>query len=85
MWQRGIEKVTKRYKLAAAARNLGLIMRKLFGVGKPRCLQGLGDLFCALIGAMERLPDGSRGVFKQLSVNRREIRSLRAKKRFFVF
>lgn len=32
-------------------------MRKLFGVGKPRCLQGLGDLFCALICVR----DGSRG------------------------
>jgi transposase len=80
-WQRGLEKVTKRYQLAAAARNLGLIMRKLFGVGKPRCLQGLADLFCALICVMERLPDGSRGVFKTLSENHREMRSLRAKER----
>jgi len=41
MWLRGIEKVNKRYKIVTAARNLGLIMRKLFGVGKPRCLQGM--------------------------------------------
>lgn len=41
MWLRGIEKVNKRYKMVVAARNLGLIMRKLFGVGTPRCLQGL--------------------------------------------
>ena len=26
--------------MVAAARNLGLVMRKLFGIGKPRCLQG---------------------------------------------
>lgn len=39
-WLRGLEKVNKRYKMVAAARNLGLVMRKLFGIGKPRCLQG---------------------------------------------
>jgi len=38
-WLRGLEKVNKRYKMVAAARNLGLMMRKLFGIGKPRCLQ----------------------------------------------
>jgi len=38
-WLRGLEDVNKRYKIVAAGRNLGLIMRKLFGFGKPRCLQ----------------------------------------------
>ncbi len=38
-WSRGLEKVNKRYKMVAAAGNLGLVMRKLFGIGKPRCLQ----------------------------------------------
>jgi len=52
MWQRGIEKVNKRYKIVVAARNLGLIMRKLFGVGKPRCLQGMK---CWLWGCASRL------------------------------
>ena len=32
--------MTKRYLIAAAAHNLGRILRKLFGVGKPRALQG---------------------------------------------
>ena len=32
--------MTKRYLLAAAAHNLGRILRKLFGVGKPKRLQG---------------------------------------------
>jgi transposase len=41
-WLCGLEKVAKRYKLVAAARNLGLLMLKLFGVGKPRSLQGAG-------------------------------------------
>lgn len=39
-WFRGLEKINKRYKIQTAARNLGLLMRALFGVGKPRCLQG---------------------------------------------
>jgi len=43
-WLRKIENVTKRYVLAAAAHNLGRIMRKLFGVGKPRVLQPEGGL-----------------------------------------
>ena len=42
-WLRGMAKVTKRYLLQVAARNLGLIMRKLFGMGTPRGLQPEGD------------------------------------------
>lgn len=38
-WLHGISKVSKRYLIQVAARNLGLIMRKLFGVGTPRSLQ----------------------------------------------
>lgn len=38
-WLRGIGKVFKRYAIHAAARNLGLLMRALFGVGTPRTLQ----------------------------------------------
>lgn len=36
---RGVEKISKRYLIVTAARNLGLIMLKLFGIGKPRKLQ----------------------------------------------
>ena len=43
-WLRGIEKVQKRYLVAAMARNLGLIVRKLFGIGTPRGLQGRGGV-----------------------------------------
>lgn len=39
----GLAKVAKRYLLQVAARNLGLIMRKLFGMGTPRGLQPEGD------------------------------------------
>jgi transposase len=49
---RGQEKVTKRYLIQVAARNLGLLMRKLFGVGTPRSLQGFAGLFWALYLAM---------------------------------
>jgi transposase len=37
---RGLVNVTKRYLLAAAAHNLGRILRKLTGIGKPKTLQG---------------------------------------------
>lgn len=43
-WLHGIEKVHKRYLIAAVARNLGLVMRKLFGIGTPRGLQAEGGL-----------------------------------------
>lgn len=43
-WLRGVGKVTKRYLIAAAAHNLGRILWKLFGVGKPKALQGEGGV-----------------------------------------
>jgi transposase len=46
-WLKEVVNVSKRYLIAAAAHNLGRIMRKLFGVGKPRTLQDLGG-FIAL-------------------------------------
>jgi hypothetical protein len=39
-WLRGFEKVSKRYSIAAAAHNLGRMLRTLLGIGKPRALQG---------------------------------------------
>jgi transposase len=47
-WLRGLIKVKKRYLIQVAGRNLGLILRKLFGIGTPRSLQGLMALCCAL-------------------------------------
>ncbi len=46
-WLKGLIDVTKRYVMAAAAHNLGRLLRKLTGVGKPRSLQGAG-LWAAL-------------------------------------
>jgi transposase len=43
-WLIGLAKVSKRYLLQAAARNLGLILRKLFGMGTPRGLQPEGAI-----------------------------------------
>lgn len=40
-WLRGLEKINKRYLIQTAARNLGVMMRRLFGLGTPRSLQGV--------------------------------------------
>ena len=46
----------KRLLITAAARNLGLLMRKLLGVGKPRALQGpLASLINQLDPALQAI------------------------------
>jgi transposase len=40
-WIRGLENVSKHYLIRAAAHNLGRILRMIFGIGKPKALQGL--------------------------------------------
>ncbi len=47
-WLRGLEKINKRYLIVTAARNLGLLMLKAFGIGKPRGLQGATEALLAL-------------------------------------
>jgi transposase len=54
-WLHGLEKVSKRYLIQVAARNLGLMLRKLFGIGTAKSLQGLGGLFWAAYFAIETL------------------------------
>jgi transposase len=44
-WLHGIVKVQKRYLITAVARNLGLVLRKLFGIGTPRGLQARRGVF----------------------------------------
>jgi len=39
-WVKGVAKLAKRYLIAVAAHNLGRILYKLFGIGKPKALQG---------------------------------------------
>jgi transposase len=48
-WLRGLAEVRKRYAVQVAAHNLGLVMRKLFGVGKPRTLQGAAEWFVTVV------------------------------------
>ena len=48
-WLRGRVNVTKRYLMQVAAHNLGVVMRSLFGVGKPRVLQGAAGAAFALV------------------------------------
>jgi DDE family transposase len=43
-WLRSLLNVKNRYLIAAAAHNLGRILRKLFGVGNPKNLQVGSDL-----------------------------------------
>lgn len=50
-WLRGLVKVSKRYLMQAMAHNLGVLMRKLFGIGTPRGLQGPGRA-CAPLWAL---------------------------------
>ena len=61
-WLHGLEKVRKRYLTSAMARNLGLVLRHLFGIGTARSLQGEGgladNLYVVLfntLAALERL------------------------------
>jgi len=77
-WLRGLAEVTKRYRIAAAAHNLGRILRKLFGVGKPKALQGeggpagLAQIAAALVGfAWARLSSAVAGLRARFSGTRR--------------
>ena len=51
-WLRGLEKVRKRWLMQAAARNLGLLLRRLFGIGTARALQAAGGLALRLYFAL---------------------------------
>ena len=48
-WLRGLMNVSKRYVVQVAVHNLGLLMRKLFGFGKPRVLQGAGGWLAGMV------------------------------------
>ncbi len=52
---RGHEKILKRVLIHAAACNLSLLMRTLFGVGTPRGLQGLAALIESALAPLLRL------------------------------
>jgi transposase len=63
-WLHGIEKVQKRYLIAAVARNIGLVMRKLFGIGTPRGLQAEGGLAAIVRLAWFRIPGVFHGSYR---------------------
>ena len=48
-WLGGVVDVGKRYLMYAAGHNLGVVMRKLFGVGTPRTLQAEGEADSAVL------------------------------------
>lgn len=51
-WLRGIENIRKRYAIAAAAHNLGCLMRTLFHMGTPRGLQAWKRTLDGLVGGL---------------------------------
>ena len=55
-WLRGLVNVAKRYVIHAAAYNLGVILRKLLGIGTPRSLQGRAAAACVEASPEGRLP-----------------------------
>jgi transposase len=70
-WIRGILEVSKRYLIQVAGHNLGILMRKLFGIGTPRSLQGSSRLFwspdflsACLHGALLSLRDRVQHAFR---------------------
>jgi transposase len=52
-WLRGLADVAKRYAIQVAAYNLALLMRKLFGLGKPRTLQGTAGGFIGIVWRLQ--------------------------------
>jgi transposase len=56
-WIRGVVEVSKRYLMQVAGHNLGIVMRKLFGVGTPRSLQGACAWFFG--GILAQIAGGS--------------------------
>jgi transposase len=61
-WLRGLEKVRKRWLIHAAARNLGMLLRHVFGIGTARAMQDVQGLalrlyFACLIILAPRFAD----------------------------
>jgi len=55
-WLHGLLDLTKRYLMCAAGKNLGVLMRALFGVGKPRAPQaGCACVSASIVACIGRL------------------------------
>lgn len=83
-WLCGVGDVFKRYVIDGAGYNLGVMMRAICGIGKPRCLQGGGvfALLRRLIELIDRvachvpfIPDHGREISADLSPTRPPITS----------
>jgi transposase len=73
VYLRGHQNILKRLLLHAAALNLGLLMRTLFGVGTPRSLQGrVAALFVAvwsLVPTFDTLCSRLRSLYRPMTLN----------------
>lgn len=63
---RGKEKIQKRYHLMTAAYNLGVIMRRLFGIGTSRSLQGMWRAIFARFWVAIKAPRRLNAILKAL-------------------
>jgi transposase len=54
-WVRGVEEVAKLHRIRCAAYNLGLLMRKMYGMIKPRGMTGVRAAFIGLFTIMATL------------------------------
>lgn len=52
-WLRGVENNRKKVRLVVATHNLGLILRKLLGSGKPREFAGLSGLLISMFSPLQ--------------------------------
>ncbi len=66
-WIRGVVEVSKRYLIQGVARNLGVMMRRLFGVGTPRSLQGSRAFACCLHALLHMVIGALRAVLSWLA------------------
>lgn len=73
LWLRGVQKTTKRWLILTVGHNLGIIMRALFNIGKPRILQDMlrkqeftlyDSLFMAFCMAQNSLQFGFLAILK---------------------
>ncbi|MCC7374840.1 MAG: transposase [Verrucomicrobiales bacterium] len=51
-WVRGITEVTKLHRMRCAAYNLGLLLRKVFGMAKPRCAEAGWAAFSGILALL---------------------------------
>ncbi|MFN5530386.1 MAG: transposase [Planctomycetaceae bacterium] len=64
---RGIEKITKRYLIAAMSHNIGRMIRELFGMGTPRGLGRAAEAFLRLVPALQIAQIGGWAIWAALT------------------